>query len=317
MSVAQTKTSMDVSIERRRRFVIVHNATAGRLGRKLVMRVVDALTRRGALVTLRDTASIADLASIGEGAAAGVDAIIAAGGDGTIRALAKIVGSDVPIGIIPVGTGNVMANEIGLSRNAEAIAQTLSEGPVVQIEGARANGEPFFLMAGAGFDGAIVRALNVAVKQRLGQTAYVMPALRALARVGPNLAVSIDGREPLAATWVVVTRAQHYGGSFTLTRRAGLHSPDLVAVLFRPHNRLQFLRQLLALAAGRLDEAANVDIQPGGSFEIVSAGVAQTQLDGDAFETTPLLVETGGPRISLIVPQEYRAAGREHSVPIR
>lgn len=317
MTVARTESGMDASTGRRRSFVIVHNATAGRLGRKLVGRVVDALGRGGALVTLCDTGSVADLAAIGERTAAGVDALVAAGGDGTIRALAKIVGAHVPIGIIPVGTGNVMANEIGLSRHADAIARTLLEGPAVEIEGGRANGEPFFLMAGAGFDGAIVGALNLAVKQRLGQAAYVVPALRAVAQARPELAVSVDGQEPRRATWVVVTRAQHYGGSFTLTRRAGLLSPDLVVVLFRPRNRFQFIRQLLALASGRLDQTAGVDIQAGRRFEITSAGAAQTQLDGDVFATTPLVVEAGGPKIGLIVPPEYLTARPHRSGKIR
>jgi diacylglycerol kinase family enzyme len=310
------KTGMDAPAERRR-FVIVHNATAGRLGRKLVTRVVDALTRRGALVTLCDTATVADMATIGERTAAGVDAVVAAGGDGTIRALAKAVGPRLPIGIIPVGTGNVMANEIGLQRNADMVARTLAQGPVVEIEGGRANGEPFFLMAGAGFDGAVVGALNMALKQRLGQAAYVIPALRALAQFKPDLAVSIDGGEPRPAAWVVVTRAQHYGGSFTLTRRAGLRTPDLVAVLFRPRNRMQFVGQLLALAAGRLDRTADVGIEAGRRFEITSTAGAPTQLDGDVFATTPLVVEAGGPKIGLIVPREYLSAGPSRSASAR
>lgn len=294
-----------VSAGPRRRFVIVRNARAGRLSPTLMTRVIGALVREGAVVAVCDTSSAADLAAIREKGLGGVDAVIAAGGDGTIRALAIAFGTSLPIGIIPVGTGNVMAHEIGLSRNADDIARTLMHGPVVKIEGGRANGEPFFLMAGVGLDGAIVQALNIAAKQRLGRAAYVVPTLRAMLSGQPKLTVRLDGAAERDAEWVIVTRASRYGGVFTLTQRSGLLKPGLVAVLFRPRHRAQLARQLLALGTGSLDTTEGVDILPCLKAEVRSPTPVPTQLDGDVFTPTPLVVEAGGPRLSLIVPKTY------------
>ena len=82
----------------------------------------------------------------------------------------------MPLGIIPVGTGNVLAHEIGLARTADAIARMLLEGPVAKVACAQANGEPFLLMVGAGFDARVVAALDQRLKSRPRQGGLRRPA---------------------------------------------------------------------------------------------------------------------------------------------
>ena len=85
------------------------------------------------------------------------DAVIAAGGDGTIRHVAAaLIGTETPLGIIPVGTGNVLAHEIGLAATAGAVAPMLLDGPIATVACAQANAEPFLLMVGAGFDARVL-----------------------------------------------------------------------------------------------------------------------------------------------------------------
>jgi diacylglycerol kinase family enzyme len=293
----------------RRRFLIVRNKTAGVSRQDLVVRVAAALVRDGCVVTIRNTASADDLQRVAIEAQQDADAVVAAGGDGTIRALAiALEGSGVPVGIIPVGTGNVMAREIGMARRTEEIAKVLRFGRAIDIEGARANGEPFFLMAGIGFDGAIVRALNTTVKQRAGLAAYTMPVLRALLSNPHRLRVSIDDGLPQPASWVIATRATRYGGSFVLSPKAGLTKPGLVAIVVQSSGRMALLRQLVALGLGRLDRTAGVQAHICARIAVEAVKPAPTQIDGDAFAQTPIVVEAGGPRMSLIVPDHYQAA---------
>jgi diacylglycerol kinase family enzyme len=288
----------------RRRFLLVHNLTAGVKGGSVVPKVVASLEARGAMVDMAAPREDngADVRPL---SVAGYDAVIAAGGDGTIRAISAQVGG-LPVGIIPAGTGNVLATEIGLSRSADAIADVLTRGPVIEIEGAHANGAPFFLMAGAGFDGAVVHALDVGLKRRIGKAAYALPALRTLFTRPVPLEVTVDGAAH-SARWVVVTKASRYGGSFVISREAGVLNPGLRAVLFKSHSRIVLLRQLLALAAGTLEREQSVDILPCRHVTVDGPVLVPVQIDGDDFGFTPLVVEAGGPLLRLIVPPEFAA----------
>lgn len=293
----------------RRRFLIVHNPIAGRHGRTLTRHVVEELERRGAAVgelAMGRPLSDADRRRLVEDC----DAVIAAGGDGTVRRLASYLeGCPLPIGLVPVGTGNVLAEEMGLVRAPRALADVLLDGPSIDIVGARANGEHFFLMAGVGFDGAVIRLLDLAWKRRLGKLAYVVPVLRALADVPPLLAVDLDGARH-HANWVVLTNARRYGGKFVIADAADLRQPGLLAILVTARDRASLVRQLLRLAAGRLGQDGDVRTIAFRRAEVMALPPVPVQVDGDDFGTTPLVVEAGGSALSLIVPPAYLPAAR-------
>ena len=83
--------------------------------------------------------------------------MVAAGGDGTIRAAASaLIGSAVPLGVIALGTANVLASEVNLPRAPDPIARMLMHGPTTTMSCGSVDGEPFLLMAGAGFDASVV-----------------------------------------------------------------------------------------------------------------------------------------------------------------
>lgn len=271
-------------------------------------RVRAALVARGAEI-IEAPASAPGTARASVAAAAearSIDAVLAAGGDGTIRQVAIAAGPrGLPVGIVPLGTGNVMAHEIGLPRAPDRLAAVLMEGELARIRGGIANGEPFFLWAGAGFDGRVIGALDLGWKRLVGRLAYGRAMARAL-RAGPdNLEVTIDGRRYRAA-WVIVSNASKYGGGFSLTRRTRLTEPGLVTLLFRASSRPALLGALAALAVGalpRLETAGSlVDAHAGVRIRIDSLAPALVQIDGDPFGHTPLEVSAGGPEFELIVP---------------
>ena len=286
----------------RRRFLLVHNPIAGMAGRRLLDRVVGALEAKGATVVRAAPGNGGpDLTPLNHES---FDAVIAAGGDGTFRLLAKMLGPRLPIGFLPMGTGNVLAHEIGLPAGPAALADVFLDGPAIGIEGARANGEPFFLMAGAGFDGDVIQRLDSSLKRRIGKAAYIGPVLGALAGGGEELAVEVDGREHRAG-WAVVANARSYGGAFVIAPKADLSQAGLYAVLFHSRSRLVRLRQLLALGAGVLRHDPSVETTPCRRVVIGSSKPVPVEIDGDPFATTPLVVEAGGPRATLIVPPQY------------
>ncbi len=293
----------------RRRFFLTANPGAGITGSPLLDAVAHALLRAGAELTLTQPGSIAAVREQVREAAASAryDAILAAGGDGTIRQVAsELMGAATPLGIVPVGTGNVLAHEIGVVDEARAITDMLLNGPLIKAVCARANDEPFLLMAGAGFDGRVIAALDHRLKSHVGKAAYAGPMLGALAHRVDTLTVSVDGvtRE---ASWAVISNVQHYGGNFVMSRRTGIRERGLQAILFKAKNRTVLLGQLMALAMGTLDERSashgDVEMLPCLKATVTAHKPVPTQIDGDAFGSTPLVIEAGSADLSLIVPE--------------
>lgn len=293
----------------RRRLLIIVNPTAGVARRVLLERTLAALARLGAVVTEAPAAGGADDAKqiIADAIAADeTDAVIAAGGDGTFRQAAiAAAGSDVPVGIIPMGTGNVLANEIGLSRNSETLAKVLLMGRPVEIQGGTVNGTPFFLWVGAGFDGRTVQTLSQSTKRRFGRAAYLWPGLKAFAAGGDPLEIEINGQS-MEAGWVVVTNARRYGGVFTLSQKTSVTEPGLVAVVLRSRSRAGLFQALTALAMGRLGDGSAVGADavqlPCESVLIRAASSVPLQVDGDAAGATPAAIRGNGLKVQLIVP---------------
>ncbi len=291
----------------RSRFLLIHNAVAGVKGRTLVDEVVAKLEQSGASVT-RCAAGEAAMRDAVASAGGRYDALVAAGGDGTVRALAAAIdGAAVPIALIPMGTGNVLASEVSLPRRAGPLAEIILNGPVLAVTGARANGKPFYLMAGAGFDGDAVATLSTPWKRRLGKLAYAGPGLKALARKPPHLDVTVDGQHH-EANWVVFANGQRYGGPFTITRRADLRQPGLHAVLITAPSQLALMTKLARLSLTSLDKARGVKIVPCQTATVRSAQPVSVQVDGDEFGQTPLDVEAGGSGFNFIVPPAYAQA---------
>jgi diacylglycerol kinase (ATP) len=292
----------------RRRFYLIENAIAGRGEGRLTSQVCAALTEAGGEI-VRGAGGDLDALSTAAYAAAHsgeFDAIIAAGGDGTIRFAAEAAaGSSTPVGVIPLGTGNVLAHEVGLPREARAIARLLIDGEVRPVRTARVNERLFLLMAGVGFDGAVIDALDHALKNRIGKFAYVRPALRALAAPPVIVNATIDG-EMRQAHWVVVANASRYGGGFHLARQTHIERSGLVAVVVQAPRRADLIATLAAVAAGRIEARPNVEIIPCSTAVIKSFGPVPVQIDGDREGSTPLIISADGPSVGFVLPPKVR-----------
>src|SRR5262249_30599366 len=209
--------------------LLIRNPIAGRRRQGLVDAVVRQLEAEGWAVEMVDTAAAGDARRLAESHEVDRYAVIAAaGGDGTINevvnGLAARGESAPPLAIVPLGTANVLAHELGLAAKASAVARTIMSGRAVLVhpgqasgEGGRAGdpaGDPrcFSLMAGAGFDAKVVAGVSAPLKRRFGKAAYVWRSLIETRRYRPvRYAVEIDGVSYEAAS-VIVTHSRHYAG---------------------------------------------------------------------------------------------------------
>jgi diacylglycerol kinase (ATP) len=205
----------------------------------------------------------------------------------------------------------VLAHEIGLKPTAEAIAHTLLDGPTIEVACARANGQPFLLMAGAGFDARILTDLNQRAKNLLGKIAYAAPLIGALFRPLDRLDLTVDQR-PCQASWAVISNSCHYGGGFVLTERTGIRQRGLEAILFKAKSRAALISMLMSLARGRLAERVaqgDVEMLTCSHVTIATSKPVPVQIDGDVVGSTPLEIDAGTARVHLIVPPHGGASG--------
>lgn len=121
------------------------------------------------------------------------DTVVACGGDGTVRAvLESLAGSGVPLGVVPLGTGNLLATNLGIDAGLESIPRALS-GEVTSIDVGVVNGERFAVMAGVGFDAMMIRDASSQVKRRFGSLAYVVSGARNVPAKVVSGSIVIDG----------------------------------------------------------------------------------------------------------------------------
>lgn len=193
---------------------LVANPAAG--GGRAAGRVRDAVTalrRRGVEVTLRVTEQPGDARSLAGEFLAEIDAIAVLGGDGTVNEVIQgMAGTGVPLGIVPGGTVNVLAIELGLPFALEEACAIIAAGRRTTMDLGSLNGRRFALHAGAGLDALTVREVRGDAKRRFRELAFVAAGLSAIRRhPQPPFRVIVDGREHYA-TFAVVANCSAYAG---------------------------------------------------------------------------------------------------------
>jgi len=301
--------------------LLIRNPTAGRRRRGLVDAVVRQVRAEGWTVELVDTAAVGDARRLAEACDASRYAVIAvAGGDGTINevvnGLARRGETAPPLAIVPLGTANVLAYELGLDFKAASIARTMMFGRAVLVHPGEALGETgegadprcFSLMAGAGFDAKVVAGVSAPLKRRFGRAAYVWRSLIETRRYRPvRYAVEVDGARYEAAS-VIVTRGRHYAGPYVVAPLALLSEPLLHVCLFERWGRSHTLRFGLALLMGRLPRAGGYRVVSGRDVKLSvlhdagETGRQPVQIDGDDALTLPVSIGLSTGALRLLQP---------------
>ena len=288
----------------KRRVSIIFNPSAGRRRRRTLDRVVRALEAQDLDVVVATTTGPGDATRLTRRAVSeGTDVVAAAGGNGTIReVVAGMIGSNALLGIVPMGTASVLAAELGLHRRPERIAAVIAGGTPRALHIPRANGSPFLLMAGAGFDGAVVESVSPRLKRRLGKAAFVLGALRTLAAGRPpRIRVEADGSVQ-HAEWVVVANVSRYAGAYVLAPGADPQSQELAICLFERAGPFALAGALLRVACGATVRAPGIEILRANDVALSAPVHVPVQIDGDAAGALPLRLVSTTERIRVLCP---------------
>ena len=288
--------------------LVIFNPVAGRRRAAALWKVLDLLVENGVKVEVAETQHAGHATELARaGAMRGERMVVAAGGDGTIAEVANgLIGSSTAMGVIPLGTANVLAKEYRLSTSPRGIANTLAYKRtkplwpgLAQMDG---RAQVFVQMVGLGFDGAVVQGLPPMLKRAIGRGAYVWQSLWESVAYGfPKLRLSVDGRDYEAAS-VVVTKGRLYGGPYMLAPNAASTAPGFQVALFETPGTLAALLSGAALPLGLLPRCPGVRVIAGSHIDFLPEnGAIMAQSDGDALDGTPACIVDAGCPIALIV----------------
>jgi diacylglycerol kinase family enzyme len=282
-----------------------------------VQRVVDILAERGHHVTVAPTTGPATAGEIARlYIARGADLILAAGGDGTINEVAEgMVHSQVPLGILPAGTANVLAMEMKLGSRLERAAESLHECMPHRISMGHLTGDSggisrhFLLMAGVGLDAHIVYHVSGSLKAMTGKFAYWVAGWSLLGRRLPEFDVQADGVRQ-RCSFALLSKVRNYGGDFEIARDVSLFDNQFEVVLFQGRSSLRYVPYFAGLAANRLHGMKGVTVLRANDVVLQRPEDSRVyvQIDGESAGHLPAEIRIVPDALTLLVPPGYRRA---------
>jgi YegS/Rv2252/BmrU family lipid kinase len=216
-------------------------------------------------------------------AALGEPVVIAAGGDGTLNEVVSgLIGSATVLGVLPAGTMNVFARELGIPCDSLERAFALIErGFVREVDLFAANGTPFLQMAGVGFDAAVIEETTWQSKKMLGPLAYLLAAVRVLGEQAPKLEVlCADGRREQGVA-VIAGNGSFYAGPFRFFRNADNRDSKLDVLVYKEAGYRLVLDSLRGLAFGGIDRLASTSYFQTESFTVRADREVPVEVDGE------------------------------------
>ncbi|HEX7209330.1 MAG TPA: diacylglycerol kinase family protein [Propionibacteriaceae bacterium] len=294
-----------------RRCAVIYNPT--KISDKFRALVEEGVQRKGWGNTLWLETSVEDPggAVTRQAVAAHVDLVIAAGGDGTIRVVADaLANTGIPLGLIPAGTGNLLARNLDLPlEEVDAIEVALS-GQIRQVDLVKITvddraPEHFAVMAGIGIDAVIMDQTDEGLKDKVGSAAYFVAAAKALGRLPVRMTVQLDGNRPVRrrAMLCVIGNVGTLRGNLTLIPGARPDDGLLDVYIASPRRFRHWVKIALRLMTRRAKKDDQVDQHTGTRVRIKIHGKDNYQLDGDVIaEATTLDAEIQPGALAICVP---------------
>jgi diacylglycerol kinase family enzyme len=243
--------------------------------------------------------------------------VIAAGGDGTINEAANgMIGSAVPLAILPAGTASVLAMEMRLGKDIVHAARKVSSMVPRRIAVGRFTPESgtvrhFLLMAGAGLDARIVTRVQPEMKRRFGKLAYWLAGLSSAGEVLPQMQLDIAGKR-YTTGFALAARVRNYGGDLELARKVTLLEDTFEVLLFEGSSTWPFLKYLSGAVLGTMESMKGVVIHRGEQLDLrpVGAEPIPVQLDGEIAGTLPARIDIVSNALTLMTPANLEARYR-------
>jgi diacylglycerol kinase (ATP) len=301
--------------------ILIYNPASGRRRHRRfaeVERAAQILKEAGIRAELASTTGAGTATTIARQAvAARRSMVIACGGDGTINEVVNgLAKSDAPMAVLPAGTANILAKELGIPWDIPHASRLIAGGTVRRIalglavpmngnaSAVSGAGRYFLSVAGAGPDGAIVNSVNGDLKKNTGEFAYWMEGFRQLLQYDfPEIRIR-SGNEERKATIIVVGRTVHYGGPFKITTGANLFKDQFEFLINSRRSRLAYLACLPALWLGTLRQMKGIETWTATETfcEPANGEAVYAQVDGEPVGPLPMAFRIVPDALSIVTP---------------
>jgi YegS/Rv2252/BmrU family lipid kinase len=232
------------------------------------------------------------------------DLIIAAGGDGTINQVVNgMVGSNIPLGVIPCGTGNDFAGMIGMPTDIEEALIQILNGSKLYIDLGKVNNRFFINSVGAGFDGQVAHYVNQGFRFLRGKIVYILSIFKTIfSYSGHQVRITIDGEtNEFKALLIAVNNSITYGGGLRITPQAVIDDGYLAVCTAQMMNPVEISMNLPKLVKGTHGKLAKIKLMQAKTVLIESETPLFCQIDGEIEEVRSLKFE--------ILPQAFPIFG--------
>ena len=273
------------------------------------------LVTKGYQVRASLTASLDHACELATDAAVDYDCamVVVVGGDGTVREVAHgLEGSDKPLLIVPAGTENLLANELGFDEKLNTIIRTFNAGYLHPLDLGSVNGKCFTSIVGVGFDGQVVRRVSRQREGHIDHSDYFWPIWRTFwdYKFDP-MKVQIDGRDVFDGPGLVfVGNISRYAVGLAILHRADFSDGLLDVCIFKCASRAHLLKHSLWTALKRNLHRPDVIYHQAKNITVSSdTPDIETEIDGDPGPALPVQINVIPHAVNVMVPEGAKPAG--------
>ena len=220
----------------------------------------------------------------------GYDHVIAAGGDGTVNGIINGTGmADVLLSVLPLGTMNVFAYELGIrSSQLKKCWELIQQGQPKTVDLVLANQSYFVQLAGIGLDALAVQATDLQMRKTIGPVSYLLSAAKVIGRPAPELRLRFEDGSETAGCFALIGNGRFYGGPFSLFRSAKNDDGLLDLLIFKHQSYVDIFRYLQGVLIGNHTDLPDIEYRQVTSAEVFSDQPVPVELDGDIAGSTPV-----------------------------
>jgi len=230
--------------------------------------------------------------------------IVAAGGDGTVNQVANgVAGGGAALGVLPMGTVNVFAMELGLPlNNLQLCWRIIEDANVRLVDLPSANGKCFVQLAGVGLDAQVVKETSIAFKRSFGPLSYLISAAQIAARQPPKLFIESENTSVGEGSFVLIGNGRLYGGPFPFFKQAVIDDGLLDVVVFKRLGYLEIIKYLQNVVFSSDINVPEIEYFQTRQLRITSEQDVPLELDGELAGNCPVDFQIRGKALRVLTP---------------
>ncbi len=233
----------------------------------------------------------------------GFRVVVAAGGDGTINEVVNgLAGSEVALGVLPVGTMNVFAAELGLPNRLRDAWKVIQNGCIRPVDLACVNRHYFIQLAGVGLDAQVVKETSLQLKRNFGPLSYVISAAQIAARKPPRIIVEANGNT-LEGSFVLIGNGRFYGGPVAFFPDSRIDDGLLDVLVFQNQSYLDIARYLGHVLVGQHTRLSDVEYFQTKKLHVSSPDHVPVEADGELAAELPVTFRIAAKKLRVVVPE--------------